>query len=339
VILDLLEEATGDGARQSKACEVLGLNRRTAGRWRAAGGGEDGRQGPRAAPANKLTEKERSRVLETVNSPEYRDLPPKQIVPRLADEGKYLASESTVYRLLREEGLSAHRERSRPPVHSRPREHAATGPNQVWSWDITYLPSVVRGLFFYLYMVEDVWSRKIVGWEIHCEESMDLAARLISRTCAELGVDPDGLVLHADNGGPMKGATMLATLQRLGVVTSFSRPHVSDDNPYSEALFRTLKYRPEYPRGPFETLEAARAWVAGFVTWYNTEHLHSAIRFVTPDDRHYGCEDAILRHRKLVYERARRRNPRRWSGATRDWNPVGTVVLNPERHVDQAAAR
>jgi putative transposase len=339
VILDLLEEATGDGARLSRACEVMGFSGRTAARWRAAEGGEDGRQGPRAAPANKLSEKERARVLKTVNSPEYRDLPPKQIVPRLADEGQYLASESTVYRLLREEGLSAHRERSRPPVHSRPREHAATGPNEVWSWDITYLPSAVRGLFFYLYMVVDVWSRKIVGWEVHAEESMDLAARLISRTCAELDVDPDGLVLHADNGGPMKGSTMLATMQRLGVVTSFSRPHVSDDNPFSEALFRTLKYRPEYPRGPFPALEASWTWVAGFVTWYNTEHFHSAIRFVTPDDRHFGREDAILSHRKLVYERARRRNPRRWSGATRDWNPIDTVVLNPERHVDQAAAR
>lgn len=338
MILDLLDEAAGDGARLSKACEVLGLSRRTAERWRAADGGEDGRQGPLAAPVNKLSEKERARVIETVNSPEYRDLSPKQIVPRLADEGKYLASESTVYRLLREEGLDAHRERSRPPVHSRPREHAADGPNQVWSWDITYLPSVVRGLFFYLYMVVDVWSRKIVGWEVHAEESMDLAARLISRTCAELGVDPDGLVLHADNGGPMKGSTMLATMQRLGVVPSFSRPHVSDDNPFSEALFRTLKYRPEYPRAPFATQEAARAWVAGFVAWYNTKHLHSAIRFVTPDDRHFGREDAILRHRKLVYERARRRNPSRWSGDTRDWNPVGTVVLNPERHADQASA-
>jgi transposase InsO family protein len=277
-------------------------------------------------------------VLETVNSPEYRDLSPKQIVPRLADAGTYLASESTVYRLLRECGLHAHRERSRPPTHSRPREHEADGANQVWSWDITYLPSAVRGQFFYLYMVEDVWSRKVVGWEVHREESMDLAARLFSRICAELGIDPRGLVLHADNGGPMKGSTMLATLQRLSVVASFSRPHVSDDNPYSEALFRTLKYRPEYPRGPFATLEAARAWVEGFVAWYNTEHLHSAIRFVTPDDRHYGREDAILSHRKLVYERARRKNPHRWSGATRDWNPIETVVLNPTRHLDQAVA-
>ena len=167
---------------------------------------------------------------------------------------------------------------------------------------------------------------------------MELASRLISGVCAELDVDPDGLVLHADNGGPMKGSTMLATLQRLGVVTSFSRPHVSDDNPFSESLFRTLKYRPEYPRRPFATLEAARSWVAGFVAWYNTEHLHSAIRFVTPDDRHHGREDTILRHRNLVYEQARRRKPLRWIGTTRNWNPIGTVVLNPKKHDDQADA-
>ena len=168
---------------------------------------------------------------------------------------------------------------------------------------------------------------------------MDLAARLISRACAEMDVDPDGLVLHADNGGPMKGSTMLATLQQLGVVASFSRPRVSDDNPYSEALYRTLKYRPEYPRGPFRSMEAARSWVEGFVAWYNTEHRHSEIRFVTPDERHYGREDTILRNRRVVYERARRNNPRRWTGATRNWKPIGAVVLNPERRTDQAATR
>ncbi|MCP3961575.1 MAG: transposase, partial [bacterium] len=132
-------------------------------------------------------------------------------------------------------------------------------------------------------------------------------------------------------GGPMKGSTMLATLKRLGVVASFSRPRVSDDNPYSEALFRTLKYRPEYPSGPFASLEEARRWVEGFVRWYNGEHLHSAIRFVTPAARHSGREQEILRHRQEVYERARRRNPGRWSGATRNWHPIEVVALNPEK--------
>lgn len=334
----MVDEAVKDGARAEKACEMLELSARTVERWRASGGGEDGRRGPKTPPANKLSEVERKRLLNVVNSPEHRDLSPKQIVPKLADDGIYIASESTVYRVLREEGQLAHRERSRPPVNNRPTALAATGPEQVWSWDITYLPSPVRGSFFYLYMVMDVWSRKIVGWEVHLEESMELSARMISRICAQNGIDESGLHLHSDNGGPMKGATMLATLQKLGIVASFSRPSVSDDNPFSEALFRTLKYRPEYPRKPFETLEAARAWVAGFVRWYNTEHLHSGIRFVTPDDRHFGREDGILARRKAIYETAKRRNPDRWSGETRNWKPIETVVLNPEnRSVEEAA--
>lgn len=338
MILGLLEEAHRGGARLEKACEVLDISPRAIERWKAAHGGEDGRRGPKSEPANKLTEMERKRLLKVVNSPEYRDLSPKQIVPKLADKGQYLASESTVYRVLREEGQMAHRERSRPAIHSRPKEHVADGPNQVWSWDITYLPSAVRGMFFYLYMIVDVWSRKIVGWEVHTEESMDLSSELILRACAAMGIDPEQLVLHSDNGGPMKGATMLVTLQKLGVIPSFSRPHVSDDNPYSESLFRTLKYCPEYPGKPFETLELASDWVAVFVDWYNADHLHSGINFVTPDDRHFGRDEDILNKRKEVYEKARRRNPERWSGETRNWDQVETVVLNPEKRSEKDAA-
>lgn len=329
MILDLVAEAVRTGARREKACEVVGVDLRTIERWSKPGAEEDRRRGPRTQPANKLSPAERAEVVEVVNAPEHRDLSPKQIVPRLADEGRYLASESTLYRILREEGLLAHRERSRPPV-ARPREHVATAPCQVWSWDITYLRSAVRGRFYYLYLVLDVWSRKIVGWAVHEEESMEHGARLVEAVCAELGLTPEDLVLHADNGGPMKGSTMLATLQRLGIVPSFSRPHTSDDNPYSESLFRTLKYRPEYPSRPFASLEEARAWVAAFVRWYNTEHLHSSLRFVSPDDRHFGREDAVLAHRRRVYTAARRVHPERWSGATRNWDPVGAVTLNPE---------
>ena len=301
-------------------------------RWRLPETVEDRREGPRSAPGNKLTEAERQEVVETASAPEYRDLSPKQIVPKLADEGLYLASESSFYRILREAKMLAHRERSRPPV-ARPKEQVATGPCQVWSWDITYLKSALRGSFYYLYLVEDIWSRKIVGWAVHESESMGYASGLIDAACASLRLDPRELVLHSDNGGPMKGSTMLATLQRLGIVPSFSRPHVSDDNPYSEALFRTLKYRPEYPRGAFASLEAARQWVEDFVAWYNTEHLHSAIGFVTPDDRHHGRDDKILAGRREVYEAARRRHPERWTGKTRNWEPVGEVRLNPERNL------
>ncbi len=331
MILSLVDEAVHSGARLRSACHELGLSVRTIQRWREPSGGEDGRHGPQTVPANKLSVEERQEILETVNSPKFRDLSPHQIVPRLADEETYLASESTMYRLLREQDQLRHRERSKPATSRRPNEHEATGPHQVWSWDITYLRGPVRGSFYYLYMLEDVWSRKIVGWQIHEKESTDLAASLFRETCAYLKLDPAGLVLHSDNGGPMKGSTMLATLQRLGVVASFSRPHVSDDNPYSEALFRTLKYRPEYPSEAFSSLEHARAWTVFFVTWYNTEHRHSAIRFVTPDERHDRRDIAILAKRHRVYQLAREKNPERWSGKTRNWKPVEIVTLNPTR--------
>jgi transposase InsO family protein len=335
MILERIDEAVEAGARLAPACDILGLSARTVQRWREQGGGEDRREGPRREPANKLTPAERRRLLAAVNSPEYRDLSPKQIVPRLADLGTYLGSESTVYRLLRDEGQLTHREPSRPASARRPREWVASGPGEVWSWDITYLKSPVRGQFYYLYLITDVWSRKVVGWAVHTEESTDHASELFCDTCVALDLDPDGVVLHSDNGGPMKGSTMLATLERLGVVASFSRPRVSDDNPYSEALFRTMKYRPDYPTRPFANVEETTAWVVGFVTWYNTEHRHSAIRFVTPDERHFGREAAILKNRERVYERARRRRPERWTGATRNWKPIGDVHLNPEKRPEE----
>ena len=261
-------------------------------------------------------------------------------------------SENRVHRLCRIGGLWASHAKKKgkagkpgPPVHddllATEDEHGrirhrftATGPNQVWSWDITYLRMEVRGSFFYLYMIEDIWSRKIVGWDVHDEESMELSAALIKRTCAELGVDPEGIVLHSDNGGPMKGATMLATLHKLGIVASFSRPRVSNDNPYSEALFRTVKYSPAYPSKPFASIDEARQWVAEFVGWYNEVHLHSATRFVTPADRHVGKDATILAKRTRVYEAARRRHPERWSGPTRNWKPIDVVRLNPGRNIE-----
>jgi putative transposase len=337
VITKLIDDAVDAGARLENSCEVLEITPRTIQRWRKQGDqGFDRRFGPKTPPGNKLSKTERKKVLEAANRPEHRDLSPKQIVPRLADEGVFIASESTFYRILKEEDALHHREPSKPRTVSRPREHIATGPCQVFSWDITYLRSAVRGAFHYLYLVEDVWSRKIVGWAVHDEESMELASQLIDDTARRLRRDPKGIVLHSDNGGPMKGSTMLATLQRLGIVPSFSRPSISDDNPYSEALFRTLKYRPEYPRGAFKSIEAARLWVEGFVAWYNTEHLHSAIGFVTPEDRHIGQDKRVLAARQRIYAAARRRNPERWSGKVRAWEHVEVVKLNPQREKSAA---
>jgi transposase InsO family protein len=281
------------------------------------------------APANKLSKAEQRRILALVNSEEFKDLSPKQIVPRLADRGIYVASESSIYRLLHRQDQLAHRASSRPSIRRQKVEHQASRPNQVWSWDITYLRGPIRGQFLYLYLVVDVFSRRIMGWDVCEEESMDKAAELIDAACKRNQVDPRGLVLHSDNGGPMKGSTMLATLQWLGIVPSFSRPRVSDDNAFSEALFRTLKYRPGYPAQGFDSRKDGAAWVEHFVAWYNGDHRHSGIKFVTPDDRHFGREHEILARRTLVYERARRRQPARWSRGTRNWSPAGAVRLNP----------
>ena len=335
MILGLIDEAVAAGARQSKACEVIGLDPRTLQRWRAQDIGDDGRAGPKHAPGNKLSAMERARVLAIANGPQYRDVSPKQIVPRLADEGVYVASESTIYRILREEKLLKHREPSKPPTERyKPKEYVATGPNQVWSWDITYLCGPVRGTFFYFYAVMDVWSRKLVAWTLEEVECAERAQVMIDAACEREGVERDQLVLHSDNGGPMKAATFLAYLQKIGMATSFSRPSVSNDNPFSESLFRTAKYRPEYPNKPFESLEKARAWATSFVDWYNTEHRHSSIKFVTPHQRHTGEDVELLALRSLLYEEARARNPKRWTGKTRNWEHIANVALNP---ADEAA--
>ena len=328
----LIDEAVATGARRAPACRLLGLSVRTLERWRGAHP-IDVRHGPRTAPANALTPAERAALVSVATSAPYRDCSPHQIVPRLADTGVYVASESTLYRVLRAARLLAHRGRAAAPQSRTKPVHVATGPDQVWSWDITYLKSPVRGEFWYLYLMMDLWSRRIMGWTVQPTQDERQAAALFTTSCTQHQLDPRGLVLHADNGGPMKGATMVSTLERLGVLPSFSRPGVSNDNPYSESLFRTLKYCPAYPRQPFATGDAASAWVAHFVQWYNHEHLHSAIRFVTPDDRHTGRDVAVLAQREALYRTARARMPNRWSGTTRDWSPITTVRLNPEQDV------
>ena len=329
-----LTEAMAAGARQDRACAVLGLSARTVQRWQAdeivCG---DQRPGRPQTPSNQLSKGERSHLLAVANSAEFGHLSPSQIVPRLADRGEYLASESTFYRVLKAENQLRHR-RAERPAHPRakPRALHATRPNRLYTWDITYLPTPIRGLYFYLYLFLDVFSRKIVGWQVYEEESSLLASEVMRDLCRREQIAPNQVVLHADNGGPMKGATMLATLQALGVMPSFSRPAVSNDNPYSESLFRTLKYRPAYPLESFASLSVARQWVSDFVQWYNHEHRHSAIGFVTPGQRHAGLDKTLLRNRTNVYEAAKRRCPQRWSGATRNWQPVEVVHLNPDQH-------
>ena len=252
----------------------------------------------------------------------------------MADRGQYIGSESTFYRVLKAESQLTHRGAERPAQkRHKPRALFATAPNQLFSWDITYLPTPVLGIYFYLYLFLDIFSRKIVGWQVYEVESSELASEVMRDICVRENIAPNQVVLHSDNGSPMKGATMLATLQTLGVMPSFSRPAVSNDNPFSESLFKTLKYRSTYPQRPFETLLAARQWISMFARWYNEEHRHSAIRFVTPAQRHAGLDRALLDQRVDVYEAAKQKHPERWSGTTRNWQPIHVVHLNPDQQV------
>ena len=331
-MIRLIDETCEAGARLSQACRVLAISARTLQRWREDGDVKgDGRKeaGAQREPANKLCEQERRQILDIANEAEFASVPPSQIVPALADRGVYIASESSFYRVLREADQLARRGKAKPAARQRPRPLQASAPNQLWSWDITYLATTIKGVFFYLYLVMDVYSRKIVGWEVFDSESAEQAAVVLHKAHLREGIADQPLVLHSDNGSPMKGATMLATLQRLGVMPSFSRPSVSDDNPYSEALFKTLKYHPGFPDKPFDSLQEAREWVAGFQPWYDEVHRHSGLKFVTPAQRHRGEDRAILEQRHALYEAAKARRPERWSGPSRNWEPEQIVYLNP----------
>ena len=325
----LIEEAVGAGARKRAACEEMGIALRTLERWVHSGEvREDGRPTAlRPSPAHALSAQERAEVLRIVNEPRFAALPPTQIVPRLADEGRYLASESTLYRILRAEQQLAHRSRARTAVHREPPRRCASGPNQLWCWDITYLPAAVRGTFFFLYLILDVYSRKIVAHEVHAEESGQHAAALIERAVLREGIAGQPLVIHQDNGSAMKASTFVAKLQELGIDPSYSRPSVSDDNPYAESLFRTCKYRPDYP-GVFVSLEEARAWALRFERWYNHAHKHRNLKFVSPAERHCGADRTIFAARMAVYEQARAKHPARWTRNTRDWSLSDQVWLN-----------
>jgi putative transposase len=342
-----IQIATEAGARLREACKVVGIDVRTLQRWQANEGLQRGDARPHAVrptPAHALSAEEREQVLRVANEPRFADMPPARIVPALADEGVYLASESTFSRVLREHDQIRHRGRAKAPRASRPPStHMATAPRQVWCWDMTYLPAQVAGRWFYLYLILDLYSRKIVGFEVHDRDDATHAAHLARRTALAEGIHAlvDKPVLHGDNGATLKATTVLAMLHWLGVKPSYSRPRVSDDNAFVESLFRTAKYRPEYPERGFADLPAARQWAADFVHWYNHTHRHSGIRYVTPAQRHAGQDREILQARHALYTQARELKPRRWSGQTRDWSHIDVVTLNPERTevLDAAIAR
>ena len=329
----LINEARENGSRLEPACRELGICSCTYQRWTKDDGVKKDQRPiiERKPPKNKLTESERKEIIKVANSKEYADLPPSKIVPKLADKGEYIASESTFYRVLKEEKLNAHRGKTKEPVKREIPTHIATEPNQVWTWDITWLKAFIKGEHFKLYMITDMFSRLIVAHEVWETEKSEYSQRLIKKaTLAQSIAKKDKpLVLHSDNGSPMKAATFMATLEKLGIQSSFSRSRVSNDNPYSESLFKTMKYRPIYPNKGFKDLTEAREWVAKFVHWYNHVHLHSGINFITPYQRHQGLDIDIMQNRIETYQKAKAAHPERWSGGIRDWSLPEYVTLNP----------
>jgi putative transposase len=340
-LIAIIDTAFKTGARKNRACSEIGLSLRTYRRWTTQDGlivGDKRPEADKAEPKNKLTQAERASIINICNSDKYASLPPSQIVPSLLDEGEYFGSVSTFYRTLKQVGQLVHRGRSRVRKKvSRPTTYTASKANEVWSWDITYCHSKVRGQYFYLYMIEDIYSRKIVGYEVHENECGIKAGELLERTCWREKTGRSSLVLHSDNGAPMKAVTMKVKMEELGVTPSYNRPRVSNDNPYSESTFRTLKYRPNWPSHGFSNLSEVRDWVQGFVDWYNYEHKHSRIKFVTPSERHDGLDGDILEKRKAILLEAKTKNPLRWSGDVQNCDAIGEVTLNPEKPVKEAA--
>lgn len=283
---------------------------------------------PHPNTPNQLSDDENQAFLNALNSPQYRDLPPEAAVAAMADAGIYYGSASTAYRLLREHGLVKRRPQTETEAKRKPKPHCAKAPREVWSWDITYLPCRIKGAWYYLYLIMDIYSRKIVGAEVYEEETAERAAQLIRKTAIKEHIIGKHVILHSDNGAPMKGFTMQAMMNHLGIEKSYSRPHTSDDNAYSESLFRTLKNMPQYPESGFASLEEARRWTAEFVEWYNTCHLHSALQYLTPEQVHSGKAEEILQQREEVYRLAQQRTPQRWRNGLRKWTLPKVVWLN-----------
>jgi putative transposase len=337
-IAAMIEQARREGARLKAACEVGGIDARTLQRWETNAGLCDGDARPRAArlvPAHALSVQEREQILRIANEPRFAALPPARIVPTLADEGVYIASESSFSRVLRAHGQTRHRGRAKAPRRVRPpTTHVATGPRQVWTWDMSFLPTQVPGVWCYMYLILDVYSRKIVGFEVHQTDDSEHAVELLRRTALAEGLHSMAQrpVLHGDNGSTLKATSVLAMMYWLGLKASYSRPRVSDDNAFVESLFRTAKYRPEFPVKGFADLQEARLWARSFVHWYNGDHKHSGIRYVSPAQRHAGQDRDILAARHALYIQAKAAHPRRWARHTRNWDPITVVTLNPERN-------
>lgn len=294
----------------TRSCVLTGRSK--ASHYRALRGPVHGPPAPRPAPANALTPAERERVLVLLRGPAYRDLAVAQVWAMLLDDGRYLCSESTMHRLLREAGENRDRRRQRThPAKTKP-HLVARAPLQVWSWDITKLPGPARGVYFDCYVVIDIFSRYIVGWTVAACEDSTIARALIADAVARHGVGRDQLTLHADRGTSMTSKTVAQLLEDLGITRTHSRPHVSDDNPYIEAHFKTLKYCPAWP-GHFDNLDDARAWCDEFFDYYNHVHRHRALGLHTPASVHYDTATEIRAQRAVTLNAAYAANPARFA--------------------------
>ncbi|MBN2547247.1 MAG: IS3 family transposase [Spirochaetes bacterium] len=319
-----LKKACEKGISKTLFCKIIGISLRMIQRWES-GDLIDKRKGAAKTVGNKLTKEEETKIIDVCCDKRFIDLNPYQIVAILAQEGIYLASESSIYRVLRENKLLKNRSGCRNRVYKKPDEIKADGPDQVYSWDITYLKTKIRGIYYYLYVFMDIWSRKITAWGIFEEESGENAKKILEDYCMANGIKLKAV--HSDNGAPMKSAIFLGLLEFLGVTKSFSRPRTSNDNAYSESLFKTVKYCAGHP-GFFGSLEEAKNWFENFLKWYNTKHLHSGIMYVTPEDRHNGKDKEILKLRRNTYINARLKNPARWSRHCKKWEHKEVVSMN-----------
>ena len=291
----------------SEACQALGVPRSSFYRARQPKHAPK----PRPTPERALKPQEKEQVRQVLNSEPFQDSAPREVYATLLDAGQYLCSWRTMYRILKEHQLVRERRNQlRHPTYTKP-ELLATGPNQLWSWDITKLRGPAKWTYYYLYTILDVFSRYVVGWLIAERESARLAEHLIGETCAKQGIEPDQLILHADRGSAMISKTVALLLADLGVTKTHSRPHVSNDNPYSESQFKTMKYRPGYP-DRFGSIQDARAWARLFFHWYNHEHYHSGLALLTPATVHYGQAQAVLERRQETLEAAYALHPERF---------------------------
>lgn len=294
----------------------------------------------RPSPPRALTVDQRGEVLETLHEPRFADLAPAEVYATLLDEGRYLCSERTMYRILAANGeVRERRDQLRHMNHPRP-ELLATRPNELWSWDITKLKGPAKWTYFYLYVVLDVFSRYVVGWMIATEESAALAKKLLAETYNREGIDPDQLTLHADRGSAMTSKSFALLLADLGVTKTHSRPHVSNDNPFSESAFKTLKYRPDFP-DRFGCEQDARAHCRRFFDWYNHEHRHGGLGLCTPHEVHRGLASETLARRAAVLDAAFLAHPERFTRGRPAPPPLPTAVWinkpEPEVSMDHAA--